>query len=120
MRNGVGALIQQNLTLQVLPYNPIAPVGVVSLWRLARDASNNVVATVVLANNGSQEARNVTISSVRLDGVTGTAVPGQFESIPAGSTGTFRVLFPAASVGRAGAAGVFSVSRCPARIAVAR
>ena len=109
-QNGVGTPAHQTLTLQVLPYNPTAPVNLLSNWVLTRDSSNNVIATVVLANNGSATAQNVALASAKIGSVSGTATPATVGSIPAESTATLSITFPAASIGARGSAGVLTLS----------
>jgi hypothetical protein len=109
-QNGVGSPAQQTLTVQVLAYNPTAAINLLSTWSLSRDANNNVIATVVIPNNGSQAAQNVSITSAKIGSVAGTVAPSQIASIPAESSATFRILFPAASVGAPGSANVLTLS----------
>lgn len=104
-----GVPVTQTLTLQVWPYNPIAPVSLLSTWTLAR-VDGQVRATVVIANNGSQDAQNVSLTGARIGSVTASIFPGQLPSIPAGGSGTFRLSFPASSLGAAGSAGVLSLT----------
>ena len=110
VQNGVGAPVQQSLTLQIIPSNPSASVSLLSTWTLSRDASNNVIATVVIPNNGSQGAQNVTITSAKIGSVSGAVAPTQVASIPAGSSATFRIQFPGASLGATGSSNVLSLS----------
>jgi hypothetical protein len=109
-QNGVGGVARQTLTLQVLAYNPAAQVNLLSNWTLTRDSSNNVVATVVLANNGSVAAQNVTLTTAKIGTASGTVLPAVVPVIPAESTATFSIVFPAASVGAHGSAGVLTLS----------
>ncbi len=104
-----GAPVNQTLTLQVWPYNPTAPVNLLSTWALARDGAQ-VRATVVIANNGSQAAENVSLSTARIGTATASIFPGQLPSIPAGGTGTFYLTFPASALGPTGSGGVLSLS----------
>lgn len=60
--NGVGPGAQQALTLRIFPFNPATPVNLITSSVLSRDANNNVVATVVVANGGSAAAQNVAIT----------------------------------------------------------
>ncbi|MBL8175990.1 MAG: hypothetical protein JNK48_15035 [Bryobacterales bacterium] len=107
--NTVGATVTQTLTLQVLPFNPGSSANLLGLWTLSRDRSNNVVVSLVLANNGGQPAQNVTIGSVRIGSVSGAVLPGQIPSIASGETAAVRVVFPP-SVGTAGAGSVLTLS----------
>jgi hypothetical protein len=104
-----GVPVTQTLTLQVWPYNPIAPVSLLGTWTLAR-MDGQVRATVVIANNGSQDAQNVSLTGARIGSVTASIFPGQLPAIPAGGSGTFRLSFPASSLGAAGSAGVLSLT----------
>jgi hypothetical protein len=96
--NGVGSAAQQTLTLLVYPYSPTTAVNLISSTVFTRDASNNEVATIVVANAGSSAAQNVTITSVKVDGVAGTAVPTSVASIGPASSATFTVTFAAGSL----------------------
>ena len=104
-QNAVGTPAQQTLTLQIDPYNPGNPAGPVNLitsYVLSRDASHDVVATVVLVNNSATAAQNVTITSAKIGSVTGAISPSEVASIGPASTATFTIVFPAASVGASG------------------
>jgi hypothetical protein len=107
--NTIGNPVTQTLTLQVLPYNPVAPVSLVTLWTLSRAASGEVVARITVANNGSQTAENVALTNARIGTNTGTVQPTQIEAIPAGTTATFTIAFPA-STGAAGTGNVLNLS----------
>jgi hypothetical protein len=96
--NGVGSPAQSNLTLLVYPYAPTTPVNLLTSYVFNRDANNNYVATVVVANSGSSTAQNVTIGSARLGGVSGTVAPASVASIGPASTATFTILYPAGSI----------------------
>jgi hypothetical protein len=109
-QNGVGSPAQQTLTLQVLGYNPTAAISLLSMWTLSRDASNNVIATVVVPNNGSQTAENVSIAAAKIGSVAGVVSPSAVASIPAESSATFRIQFPAASLGTSGSPNVLTLS----------
>lgn len=93
--NGVGAPVQGTVTLQIYPYAPTRAVQLLTASAFTRDANNNYVATVVLANAGSERAQNVTISTARLNGVAGTIAPATGVSIEAAGTATFTIQFPA-------------------------
>ena len=80
------------------------------MWTLSRDASTNIIATVVVPNNGSQTAENVSITSAKIGSVAGVVSPTAIASIPAESTATFRIQFPAASLGASGSPNVLSLS----------
>ncbi len=117
--NGVGAPVQRTLTLQVYPYAPTRAVQLLTASALTRDASNNYVATVVVANAGSELAQNVTIGTARLNGVAGTIAPATGVSIDAAGTATFTIQFPASvtvsamnllSIAGSHAAGTFSAT----------
>jgi hypothetical protein len=108
-QNGVGSVSRQTLTLQIMPYKPAAPVNLLSNWTLTRNATN-IIATVVLANNGSAVAQNVTLTSAKIGLVSGTVSPSKVASIPPASTATFSILFPATSVGAQGSPGVLALS----------
>lgn len=109
-QNGVGTPAQQTLTVQVLPFNSTASASLLSNWVLSRDANNNVVATVVVANAGTTAEQNVAITSAKIGMVIGTVSPSEVASIASGSTATFKILFPAASVGASGSGGVLALS----------
>lgn len=109
-QNGVGGIARQTLTLQVLAYNPASQVNLLSSWTLTRDSSNNVIATVVLANNGSVAAQNVILSTAKIGTASGTVLPAVVPMIPAESTATLSIVFPAAAVGAHGSAGVLTLS----------
>ncbi len=108
--NGVGTPATQTLKLTVLNYNPTSQVNLLSNWTLSRDSSNDVIATVVFSNNSTSAAQTVTINSAKIGTVSGTASPGTIPTIAPGSTGTFQIVFPAASLGKSGTAGVLSIS----------
>lgn len=109
-QNAVGSPAQQTLTLQVFQYNPTVPVNLISNWALSRDANNNVIATVVVANGGSTAAQNVGITSAKIGAVAGTVSPSIVSTIGPASTATFKIAFPAASIGTAGSPGSLSLS----------
>ena len=110
IQNGVGSPAPQTLTLQVIPNNPTTAVSLLSVWTLSRDASNNVIATVVVPNNGSQTAQNVSITSAKIGSVAGVVSPSAIASIPAESSATFTIRFPGASLGASGSPNVLSLS----------
>ena len=110
IQNGVGSPAPQTLTLQVIPNNPTTAVSLLSMWTLSRDASNNVIATVVVPNNGSQTAENVSITSAKIGSVAGVVSPSAIASIPAESSATFRIQFPAALLGTSGSPNVLILS----------
>jgi len=93
----------------VIPYNPTAAVSLLSVWALSRDASNNVIASVVVANSGSQTAQNVSITSAAIGSVAGV-FPSAAASIAGGSSATFQIQFPGASLGASGSPNVLSLS----------
>lgn len=108
--NGVGAVAQQALTLQVFPFNSAAPVNLISNFALSRDPNNNVVATVVVANAGGVAAQNVAVTSARIGMVAGTVTPPSVPAIPSASSATFTITFPGSSLGAAGSANVLNLS----------
>jgi hypothetical protein len=108
-QNGVGTNGKQLLSLHVIPYSPTTAVSLLSIWTLSRDPSNNVIATVVVANNGSQTAQNVSITSATIGSVAGV-YPSATASILAGSSATFQIQFPGASLGASGSPNVLSLS----------
>jgi hypothetical protein len=108
-QNGVGVNVQ-TLSLHVIPYSPTVLVSLLSVWALSRDASNNVIASVVIANNGAETAQNVSITSAKIGSVAGVATPSAAASIPAGSSATFQIQFPGASLGTSGSPNVLSLS----------
>jgi hypothetical protein len=110
IQNGVGSPAPQTLTLQVIPNNPTTAISLLSVWTLSRDASNNVIATIVVPNNGSQTAQNVSITSAKIGSVAGVVSPSAIASIPPESSATFRIQFPAASLGASGSPNVLSLS----------
>jgi len=110
-QNGVGTPAQQTLTLVVFPGGTTsASIDLVSTFVLSRDANNDVVATVVVANSGTGTAQNVTITSAKIGAVVGTPTPAEVASIGPSSTATFTIVFPAASMGATGTSGVLSLS----------
>jgi hypothetical protein len=109
-QNGVGTPGQQTLTLQVLPANLSSSVSLLTNWVLSRDASNNVVATVVVTNDGLAAEQNVAITRATIGAASGAVAPSQVASIAPGATATFEILFPGASLGTSGSAGVLSLS----------
>jgi hypothetical protein len=96
--NGVGSPAQQALTLLVYPYSPTTAVNLLTSTVFTRDANNNEVATIVVANAGSATAQNVTFTSVKVDGVSGAVTPTSVASIGPASTATFTVTFAAGSL----------------------
>lgn len=109
-QNAVGAAAQETLTLQVFPFNPSATVSIVPTAVFSRDANNNVLATVVIANTGNGAAQNVTITSVKIGAVAGSVVPVTIASLPSVSTATVSFVFPAGSLAASGTANVFTIS----------
>lgn len=107
--NTIGNPVNQTLTLQVLPYNPTTAVSLLSLWTLSRDASGNILARVTVANQGSQTAETVALTSARIGSTSGVVSPAQIDSIGGGATATFLVSFPA-SAGAPGAGSVLSLA----------
>jgi hypothetical protein len=107
--NGVGSPAQQTLTLLVYPYSPTTPVNLLTSSVFTRDANNNEVATVVVANAGSSAAQNVTIASAKVDGIAGTISPASVASIGPASTATFTITFAAGSL-HVASVHVFSLS----------
>jgi hypothetical protein len=108
--NGVGTPAQQTLSLVVFPDSPAAGINLVSNAALSRDASNEVVETVVVANNGQAAAQNVAITSAKIGGVAGVISPNAVASIAPQSTATFMVIFPANSLGGPGTSSVMNLS----------
>ena len=78
----------------MIPYSPTTAVSLLSIWTLSRDANNNVIASVVVANNGSQTAQNVSITSATIGSVAGVVSPSAVASIPGGSSGAFHDSIP--------------------------
>jgi hypothetical protein len=109
-QNGVGAPAGQTLTLLVFPNSPAAGVNLVTSSVLSRNANNDVVATVVVANNGAAAAQNVAITSATIGGVAGMISPTAVASIAPQSTATFTVIFPASSLGGPGTLSVMNLS----------
>lgn len=107
--NTIGSPATQTLTLQVLPYNPISPVSLLSLWSLSRDAAGNILARITVANQGSQTAENVAITSARIGTTAGSVTPTLVASIPGGTTATLQIAFPP-STGLPGAGGVINLA----------
>ena len=110
VQNGVGSPVHETFTLPVLPYSPATPVDLLSAWTLSRDANNNVIVALVISNNGSAAAQNVTLSSAKIGSVAGSPFPSEVASIPAASTATFTILFPAASMPGSGFPSVLSIN----------
>jgi hypothetical protein len=109
-QNAVGSAAQQMLTLQVFPYNPSTPVNLTGTWVFSRDANNNVIATVVVANGGSTAAQNVAISSAKIGSVPGSITPLSIGSIAAAGTGVFTVTFPGTSLGASGTPNTIAIN----------
>ncbi len=108
--NAVGTPVPQTLTLQVYPYNPTTAVNLVASETFSRDSSNNVVATVIVANAGSSAAANVAITSAKIGSIAGTVAPASIASIPPATTAVFTITFPAASLGASGSPSSFSLN----------
>jgi hypothetical protein len=108
--NAVGPTAQQNLTLQVYPYSPTTAVNLIASETFSRDASNNVVATVVVANGGSSAAQNVTLTSAKIGSVAGTVAPLSIGSIEAAGAGVFTVTFPGSSLGASGSPSTIAIN----------
>ncbi len=89
---------------------PTQPVQLITTQVLSRDANNNVVATITVANAGSSTAQNVTLSSVKIGTVAGAITPPSVASIPSGATAVFTATFPAGSVPASGAPGSISIA----------
>jgi hypothetical protein len=109
-QNAAGNPTSQTLTLLIYPSSTSASVNLISSFLLSRDASNNVVATVVVANNGAGTAQNVNLTSAKIGSVTGTISSASVGSIAPASAATFTIVFPAASLGATGTAGVLTFS----------
>ena len=109
-QNGVGPGALQTLTLQVFPSNAATPVNLLSNSVFSRNANNDVVATVVIANTGSAEAQNVSITSARIGAVSGVVLPPTVPSIASASSATFAITFPGASLPSAGSHNVLTLS----------
>ena len=108
--NAVGSAAQQSLALVVYPYSPTTAVDLIASEVLSRDASNNVVATVVVANSGNSAAANVAITSAKIGTLAGTVTPASIASIPGASTGVFTITFPGGSLGASGSPSTFILS----------
>ena len=108
--NGVGAKAVQTLTVEVYPYSTAASVNLISSFMLTRDAKHDVVATVVVANNGTGTAQNVGFASAKIGSVAGIISPAAVASVGPASTATFTIVFPAASMGAPGTPGVLILS----------
>ncbi len=108
--NAVGNPASQTLLMYVFPYNPSVPVDLTAESALARDSANDVIATVVVANGGSAAAQNVAITAAKLGGAAGTISPAAVAAVGAASTATFKILFPASSVGTHGSPSFLSIS----------
>ena len=93
--NGVGSPVQRNMTLIVFPYAPTTSVQLLTASTLTRDKAGNIVATLAVGNSGRDAAQNVTLTSVRLNGVNGIIAPASVASIAAASAAMFTVQFPA-------------------------
>lgn len=109
-QNGVGSGAVQALTLQVFPSNAATPVNLLSNSVFSRNANNDVVATVVIANTGSAEAQNVSITSARIGTISGVVLPPTVPSIASASSATFTIAFPGASLPTAGSHNVLTLS----------
>lgn len=110
-QNGVGTVAQKTLTSQVYPLNGSGGANLLTSSTLGRDASNNVVVTLVVANAGGTAAQNVAIASAKIGAVSGTVYPASVASIAPAGTATFTITFPAASVGSHGTLSSLVVSR---------
>jgi hypothetical protein len=87
------------------------PVQLITTQVLSRDASNNLVATITIANAGSSTAQNVALTSVQIGTVkAGTITPASVASIGSGKSATFTATFPAASVPNSGTATNISIA----------
>ncbi len=109
-QNGVGNPGQQTLTLQVLPSTLSSSASLLSNWVFSRDANNNVLATVVVTNDGTATAQNVSITAAKIGTVSGIVSPSEVASIASKSTATFEILFPGSTVGGSGTPRVISLS----------
>jgi hypothetical protein len=108
--NGVGTKAVQTLTVEIYPYSPAASINLISSFMLSRDANHDVVATVVVANNGTGTAQNVGFTSAKIGSVTGIVSPAAIASVGPASTATFTIVFPAGSMGLPGTPGVLILS----------
>lgn len=64
---------------------------------LARDSSNNVVATITITNNGTTSAANVVLTTATINSTGGQPLPQSYGSIAPGQSVTRTVTFPGTS-----------------------
>lgn len=86
------------------------PVQLITTQVLSRDGSNNLIATITIANAGKTAAQNVALTSVKIGTVAGSIAPASVPSIASGATATFTATFPAASVPGSGTASSISIA----------
>jgi hypothetical protein len=91
-------------------FAPTQPVQLIITQVLSRDASNNLVAAITIANAGSSTVQNVALTSVKIGTVAGTITPASVPSIASGATATFTATFPAGSVPGSGTASSISIA----------
>ena len=95
-------------TIDVLP-GPGGPAKLVITQTLARDGSNNVVATVTVANSGGTAAQDVTLTAARIGTTAGTPLPQALGAIAPGGMVHTTIAFPA-SVGASGTGSSLTVA----------
>lgn len=95
-------------TIDVLP-GTATGVQIIVTNLLKRDANNNIVVTLTLANAGLSAANNVTLTAVRVGTTAASPVPQVVGNVPANSLAQVIVTVPG-SAGASGAASSLTVS----------
>jgi hypothetical protein len=109
----IGTLAAQNYTFTFAggvytmnPYKvPDATVKLSATGLIARGASYTV--TVTVANTGTASAQSVILTTLKLNSVTGAAIPASLGDIPAGGSASVRITVPVS----AGASGTSAIEQ---------
>ena len=97
-------------TINVNPASPtVSAVQIIETKTLSRDASNNIVIQLNLANNGQIAAGNVVLTGLKIGGVSGTPLPQIIGGIAAGAVAQVTVTVPG-STGAPGAPSSLALS----------
>jgi hypothetical protein len=98
-------------SIDVLPQSaPSTVAKLVVTQTFSRNASNQVVASLKVANTGGAAAQNVTLTTAKIGTIVGTPLPKALGPIPAGGQIATTVTFPAAGIAAPGSPAVFAFS----------
>ncbi|BDC48951.1 hypothetical protein F183_A12670 [Bryobacterales bacterium F-183] len=104
------ATVTASTTITVTAGNSGTPANIITQRTLSRDANNNVVVTLTLANIGGTTANNASVRTLRIGTLSASLLPRGFGNIAANATASAVFVIPNSSSLATGTANTLTVA----------